>query len=97
MERMKDCPCVSALADELGIHRTVLYNWQRQLEAAGESSPRVTTPVRELRKQVRELKRVVAEKTLESDFFRGALQKVEARRQSNKNSGGTASTTRSGR
>ena len=97
MERMKDCPSVSALADELGIHRTVLYNWQRQLEALGGPSARVTSPVRELRKQVRELKRVVAEKTLEVDFFKGALQKVEARRQSNKNSGGTASTTRSGR
>jgi len=69
MERMKDCPSVSALADELGIHRTVLYNWQRQLEAVGGPSARVTSPVRELRKQVRELKRVVAEKTLEVDFF----------------------------
>ena len=29
------------------------------------------------------LKRVLAEKTLEVDFFKGALQKVEARRQSN--------------
>jgi transposase-like protein len=63
MERMKDCPSVSALADELGIHRTVLYNWQRQLEAVGGPSARVTSPVRELRKQVRELKRVVAEKS----------------------------------
>ena len=97
MERMKDCPSVSALADELGIHRTVLYNWQRQLEALGGPSARVTSPVRELRKQVRDLKRMLAEKTLETDFFKGALQKVEARRQSSKSSGGTASTTRSGR
>ena len=36
MERMKDCPSVSALAEELGIHRTILYQWQRQLEHAGE-------------------------------------------------------------
>ncbi len=97
MERMKDCPSVSALAEELGIDRSNLYQWQRQLEHAGESSARITSPVRELRKQVRELKRVLAEKTLEVDFFKGALQKVEARRQSSKGSGGTASTTRSGR
>jgi transposase-like protein len=97
MERMKDCPSVSALAEELGVHRTVLYHWQRQLEAAGDSSARVTSPVRELRRQVRDLKRVLAEKTLEVDFFKGALQKIEARRQSNTNSGGTASTTRSGK
>ncbi len=97
MERMKDCPSVSALAEEIGVHRTVLYHWQRQLDAAGDSSARATSPVRELRKQVRELKRVLAEKTLEVDFFKGALQKVEARRQSNTGSGGTASTTRYGR
>jgi transposase-like protein len=94
---MKDCPSVSALAKELGIDRSNLYEWQRQLEQANESSLRVTSPVRELRKQVGELKRVLAEKTLEVDFFKGALQKVEARRQSSKGSGGTASTTRSGK
>jgi transposase len=99
VERMKDCPSVSALAKELGIDRSNLYQWQRQrqLEHGSESSARVTSPIRELRKQVRELQRVLAEKTLEVDFFKGALQKVEARRQSSKNSGGTASTTRSGK
>jgi transposase len=96
MERMRDCPSVSALAEELGVHRTILYQWQRKLEHTGESSARVTSPVRELRRQVRDLKRLLAEKTLEVDFFKGALQKVEARRQSGRGSGGTASTTRSG-
>ena len=94
---MKDCPSVSALAKELGIDRSNLYQWQRKLEHSGEGSVRVTSPVRELRKQVRDLKRMLADKTLETDFFKGALQKVEARRQSSKNSGGTASTNRSGR
>jgi transposase-like protein len=32
MERMRDCPSVSALAEELGVHRTILYQWQRKLE-----------------------------------------------------------------
>lgn len=94
---MKDCPSVSALAKELGIDRSNLYEWQRQLEHSSESSVRVTSPVRELRQQVRELKLVLAEKTLELDFFKGALQKVEARRQSSKRSGGTVFTTRSGK
>ena len=49
-----------------------------------------------LRKEVSRLKRALAEKTLEVDFFKGALQKVEARRQRSGNSGGTASTPRSG-
>ena len=98
VERMKDCPSVSALAEELSIDRSNLYQWQRQLEHAGESSAPVTSPVCDsLRKQVRELKRVLAEKTLEVDFFKSALQKVEAGRQRSKASGGRASTTRSGR
>jgi transposase len=95
LERMKTCASVSALAEELGVHRTVLYHWQRQKEAGHDGTP--TSAVRELRKEVRDLKRVLAEKTLEVDFFKGALQKVEARRQNNTSSGETASTTRCGK
>jgi transposase-like protein len=32
VERLKDCASVSALADELGVHRTLLYQWQRKVE-----------------------------------------------------------------
>ena len=41
MERMKNCQSVSALAEELGIHRTVLYHWQHQLKAieGGAATP----------------------------------------------------------
>jgi hypothetical protein len=42
-----------------------------------------------------QLKRVLVDKTLEVDFFKGALQKVEARRQQSGLSGGKASTTKS--
>jgi len=84
LERMKNCASVSALAEELGVHRTVLYHWQRQLEAGHDGTP--TSAIRQLRKEVRDLKRVLAEMTLEADFFQGALQKVEARRRSNTDS-----------
>ena len=95
LERMKNCESVSALAEELGIHRTVLYHWKNHLKAIEGGA--ADSPMRELRKQVRDLKRVLAEKTLEVDFFKGALQKIEARRQGSSNSGATASTTRSGK
>jgi len=95
LERMKSCESVSALADELGVHRTVLYHWKNHLKAIEGGA--ADSPICELRKQVRELKRVLAEKTLEVDFFKGALQKIEARRQGNSGSGETASTTRSGK
>jgi hypothetical protein len=48
-----------------------------------------------LRKEVSQLKRLLAEKTLEVDFFKSALQKVEARRQKGGTSGEKASTTKS--
>ena len=96
LERMRNTACVSALAEELGVERTRLYHWAKQAGEQG-SEATATSPVRELRKQVRELKRVLAEKALEVDFFKGALQKVEARRQRAGGSGETASTTRSGK
>ena len=98
LERMKNCVSVTALAEELGVDRTVLYHWQRNMEP-GEEGTGLTanSPVRKLRKEVRDLKRVLAEKTLEVDFFKGALQKIEARRRSSGGSGGKASTTRSGK
>jgi Arc/MetJ family transcription regulator len=49
-----------------------------------------------LRKEVNKLKRVLADKTLEADFFKGALHTVKARRQRSGNSGETASTPTSG-
>ena len=87
----------SALARELGIHQRLLYKWRDHLEPIddGEAPPE-NGKERELRLQVAQLKRLVADKTLEADFFKGALQKVEARRQSNSPAGETASTTKSG-
>ena len=94
VERMKDCANVCELAKELGVDRTCLYHWQR-LAGEQRTDATATSPVRELRKQVRDLKRLLADKTLEVDFFKGALQKVGARRRSDGGSGETASTTRS--
>ena len=48
-----------------------------------------------LRREISKLKRLLADKTVEVDFFRSALQKVEARRQQNDISGEKASTTKS--
>ena len=44
--------------------------------ADGEYGPPANSQERELRKELRELKRVLGEKVLEADLFRGALQKV---------------------
>jgi transposase-like protein len=96
MERLKTCRSVTELSAELGIHRTQLYKWRDQMEPVDDGpAPPSNNHERELRKEIRELKRVLGEKTLEADFFKGALQKVEARRQSSVGSGAKASTTKS--
>ena len=92
VERLKSSDNIVALARELGVHRRLLYQWkeeQQRLER-GEYSPACR-----LQDQVRELEQALAEKTLELDFFKGALQKVEARRRSSSSAGGKASTTKS--
>jgi transposase len=99
VERMKQCDDISALARELDIDRGLLYRWRNQLEPPDQSEEPAPQNSREstLRKEVSQLKRVLAEKTLELDFFKGALQKVEARRQQSDISGAKASTTKSGK
>jgi transposase-like protein len=99
VERMKRCENIVALSEELGVSRRLLYRWRDQLDPIEGSrqepppeSPREST----LRKENHQLKRVLAEKTLEVDFFKGALQKIEVRRQKSGDSGARASTTRSG-
>jgi transposase-like protein len=74
VERMKTCDNVSALAKELGVDRSVLYHW-RNLTPGQGGDESGKSPVRELRKEIRELKRVLAEKTLEIDFFQRCLAK----------------------
>ena len=97
LERLKSCKNATELAAELGIHRTQLYKWRDQMEPVEDGpGPAANSGERELRKEIRELKRVLGEKVLEVDFFKGALQKVEARRRSNSGSGAKASTTESG-
>jgi transposase-like protein len=97
LERLKTCKSVSELSAELGSHRTQLYKWWDRMGPVDDGNgPAANSGERKLRKEIRDLKRVLGEKVLEADFFKGALQKVEARRQDSGGSGGTASTTKSG-
>ena len=70
VERLKSCDNIVALAQELGLHRRLLYKWRDQLEPVEHGEPAPSTP------EVRQLKRLLAEKSMEVDFFQGALQKV---------------------
>ena len=96
VERLQSCDNIVALSQELGVHRRLLYQWRDQSEAfeSAESPPR-SSRESTLRKEISQLQRVLAEKTLELDFFKGALQKVEARRRNSGITGERASTTKS--
>jgi transposase-like protein len=101
VERMKRCNNITALAKELGLERKLMYTWRDQLEPvkkeAGAGRPPAETREAKLEREVSRLKRVLADKALEIDFFKGALQKVEAQRQQRGLSGAKASTTKSGK
>ena len=104
VERMRVAVNIAALAKELGVPRVCLYRWRQRLDPLwwrstdrGES---FIPPDREklsLQEQLRQAKQLLAEKTLEVDFFKGALQKIAARRQKQASVGGTASTSKSER
>ena len=99
VERMKQCDNILALAAELDLDRRLMYKWRDQIDPVdkGEWPPPQNSRESTLRKEVGQLKRVLADKTVELDFFKGALQKVEARRQQSGVTGGKASTTKSGK
>ena len=96
VERMRTCENVGELARELGVRPRCLYKWRAKLEALepGDEAAGPSTHAATYRKENQQLKRLLAEKTLEVDFFKGALQKVEARRQKKDGTGGMASTTK---
>jgi transposase-like protein len=97
VDRLNQCENIVTLAKELGVSRRLLYTWREKLEpSASGAGPPANAREATLRKEVSRLKRVLAEKVLEVDFFKGALQQVEARRQQSGTAGARASTPRSG-
>ncbi len=96
VEQLKQSENVKALAKELGVDRRLLYYWRERADM-DDRRPAANARESKLGAEVNQLKRVLADKTLELDFFKGALQKVEARRQQRDDSGGKASTTKSGK
>jgi transposase-like protein len=99
LKRLKGCENIGALARELKVSRGILYQWRDKQEGTFRKKrlgPAVDTPaIAALKKQVVELKVALADKTLETDFFKGALQSIEDRRRNSGSSGDPASTATS--
>ena len=100
VKRMKACDNIRALARELDIQQKLLYVWKYELEGKPKAAVEIDPEVRKqqkLKEEVSRLKQALADKTLEADFFRSALQRLKERRQGNAASGAPASTNRSGK
>jgi transposase-like protein len=95
VKRMQEAKDLGLLAQELGVHVRTLYRWKDvqlgRLKPVREPQPRE----KKLEEAIQRLKQALANRTLEVDFFKGALQRVKARRQGNTATGGEASTTKS--
>jgi transposase-like protein len=103
VDRMRTSPNIRELARELNIQQKLLYTWKYQFE--GRPEPRHANlgiaaedrKEKRLQAEITKLKSVLAEKTLEIDFFKSALLKIKEDRQQNTANGATASTTPSSR
>ena len=98
VERMKTSDNIHELARELDVERKLLYTWKYQFE--GRPEPRHANYAEDKQKRAetkleqdnQRLKTALAEKTLEVDFFKGALRRTEEGRRNSTTSGGSAST-----
>lgn len=100
VEQLKAGIPVGTLAKQIGVHRVNLYLWKKNPfhPASKRKNPPSPKPSLELslQEELQQVKQALAEKVLELDFLKGALQRVEARRQRSTNSGETTSTDKSG-
>jgi transposase len=100
VEKMKSSQDVGALARELGVNRSQMYRWRN--EALGRKPvPRPDSWLQEKseerqRRHIAELERLVARQSLELDFFKGALLRIEENRRKRGQNSGKPSTSRSG-
>src|SRR6185295_3174867 len=88
VERMKTCGNIHDLARELDVERKLLYTWKYQFE--GRTEPRHANYAEDkqrrmetkLEQENQRLKAALAGKSLEVDFFKGALRRIKEGRQS---------------
>ena len=95
LERMQEAKDLGQLAKDLAVSVRTLYRWKDiqlgRVKKVREPEPRE----KKLEAEIQQLKQSLANRTLEVDFFKGALQRVKARRHRNTATGGEASTRKS--
>src|ERR1700675_4297207 len=106
VRRMEEAGNVTALADELGVRRELIHKWSRLYAAGGAEALRnsgrprpaqISPEALDEQRRIAQLERKVGEQALLIDFFKGALQRIEASRRPSDRPGGTVSSPRSRR
>jgi|SRR5271156_6920197 len=111
--RMERGETIASLSAEFGVHRQLLYKWRDAHRAgrlggrrgrptkagalAREMGARELSELEASRRRVAELERKVGQQELVLDFFRGALQRIEASRRPKEGLGVMGSSPRSRR
>lgn len=93
---MREESDLGLLAKELSVSLRTVYRW-KDIQLLGRVKParEPKPPEKKLEEENQRLKQSLANRTLEVDFFKGALQRVKARRPQNTATGGEASTRKS--
>jgi transposase-like protein len=88
---------VREVAKQIGADARQLYRWKKNPIHPDSKRNQEENPPAEvsLYQELQQVKQALAEKVLELDFLKGALRRVEARRQKSGSSGETTSTERS--
>src|SRR5437870_2863791 len=81
VEQLKTGIPIGVLAKRLGVHRVQLYRWRKNSihpdSKRGQPKRQKLPGEWSLQEELQQVKQLLAEKILEVQFFRGALQKVE--------------------
>ncbi len=101
VERMVLEKNISQLSRELGLDRSMMYNWQRKLKKhasgnvrSGEVNVR-DRQIQELQSKIAGLEGVIGRQALELDFFESALRRIRETAPQNGDNGENTSTPRS--
>jgi transposase-like protein len=98
VDKMRTCDNIEALARKLKIQKKLLYTWKWQLEGRPEArranlqETAEQRTERKLREENQRLKVALGDKSLELDFFKGALRRIKDGQPNNTGSGASAST-----
>jgi transposase-like protein len=99
VRRMKLGDNIAQLARELGVHRTCLYRWKRQLGLRPQGRKRAVEEdwrdrrIETLEAKIARLERMVGGQWQELDFFESALRRIE-KKDATTGGGANASTPR---